>query len=152
LLILAFLLQIRLHGQQRTVEKLNIERGIVMDSIVPVYDQPLKTFASNTQAIIEFSRIWAEGCRNISDIMVTATQAHFDHVTDTLKAMGDAKTIKGAMGLQMAATRTSIEQAVVNSNKLSNASISLANQGFAPLKARMDIAASSFAFSTPDLP
>lgn len=111
-----------------------------MDNIATVIDQPATALKGNTQALMEAGRIWADGCRNLSDIMATASQAHLDHMTATLKAMSDVKTFKGAMELQVAAACTSMEQAIANSSKLSTASMALADQGMAPIKARMDLA------------
>ena len=79
--------------------------------------------------MMEFGQIWAAGCRTISDIMTSASQAYLDHMTTTMKAMIDVRTIKGTMELQMAATRTSMEQALVNSSKLSAASMEFADLG-----------------------
>ena len=117
-----------------------------MDNVTTIAeaDQSSGSFKGNTQAMMEFGHIWAAGCRNLSDIMATSSQAYFDHVTNTMKAMSDVRTIKGAMELQMAATRTAVEQAVASSSKLSIASMEFADQGMAPIKARMDATMARF--------
>ena len=125
-----------------------------MDNVTAIADQASEAptagaFKSNTQAVMEFGHIWAAGWRNISDIMTSASRAHLDHMTATMKAMSDIKTIKGAIDLQMAAIQTSIDQAVTNSSKLSTASMKFADQGMAPIKARMDATMARFSSTRP---
>ena len=125
-----------------------------MDTVTTIADQTSRSstsgaFKGNTQAMMEFGQIWAASCRTMSDIMTSASQAYFDHMTTTMKAMSDVRTIKGAMELQMAATRTSMEQALANSSKLSTASMEFADQGMAPIKARMDVTMAKFSSMLP---
>lgn len=126
-----------------------------MDNIATVADQTSEAFSStskgNTQAMMELGQLWVAGFRKFSNIMGTASQAHFDHVTTTIKAMCHVRTVQGALELQMAAACTSIAQAVANSNKLSTASMELADQGMAPLKARMEKAVARFSSMNADL-
>ena len=97
-----------------------------MDNVSTMADQSSGLLKSNTKDMMIFSQRWVTGCRNISDIMTTASKAHFNHMITTMKAMSDVRTIKDAMELQMAATLNSIEQVVTNTRKLSAASMEMA--------------------------
>ena len=122
-----------------------------MDTVAKITDQTSASFKGNTQAMMELGQIWAAGCRNVSNIIATASQSHLDHMTTTMKAMSDVRTIKGAMELQMSAARTSMEQAVSTTSKLSTASMELADQGMAPMKACMDSTMARFTSIKSDL-
>ena len=121
-----------------------------MDNVSMTSEQSSVALTSNAKAMTDSGHIWAAGYHQISEIMANASLAYFDHVTTTLKALSDVRTMKGAVELQMSATRTSIEQAVTTS-KLTTASMELANQGMAPIKARMDATIARFTSTKSDL-
>ena len=111
-----------------------------MDNLRTSFEQTAQSGQGNVEAVMQSHKIWTAGFQNISEIMTAAAQAHFDHTIATIKAMSVAKSIKEATDLQMAATRVSIERALASTGKLTDASMALVEQGFAPITAQMTMA------------
>ncbi len=108
-----------------------------MDNLQTSIEQTTKSSQGNVEAVMASQKIWAAGFQNISEIMTAAAQAQFDHTIATIKAISGAKSVKEAIDLQMAATRTTFERALANTGKLSDASMALVEQGIAPITAQM---------------
>ncbi len=118
-----------------------------MDNLQSSFEQTTQSSRGTVDAVMESQKVWAAGFQNISEIMTAAAQAQFDHTLATIKAMSVAKTVKEAMDLQMAATRISFERALANTGKLSDASMSLVEQGIAPITAQMTMSLEKLAHS-----
>jgi phasin family protein len=61
-----------------------------------------------------------------------------------MKSLMGVKSIKEAVDLQTGFTKSSIEKAVSETNKLTHASVKLAEQTIAPITARITLAVETF--------
>jgi phasin family protein len=99
----------------------------------------------NFEALIKSGQIWAAGVQDLSKQIATVTQASFEEGFSTLKALTGVKSLKDALDLQAAFTRSAVEKTLAESGKLTDASFKLTEQALAPLTARVTIAVEKFA-------
>ncbi len=100
---------------------------------------------SNMDAFVKSSQIWAAGVQDISKQVAATAQASFDETMAAFKAMAAVKTPKDALDLQANLVRSSLEKAVSETGKVTDASLKLAEQVFAPITAQVNAAVEKFA-------
>lgn len=100
---------------------------------------------SNMDAFVKSSQIWAAGVQDISKQVAASAQASFDETMAAFKAMSGVKNPKDAMDMQANLVRANMEKAVAETSKITDASMKLAEQAFAPITAQMTAAAEKFA-------
>ncbi len=100
---------------------------------------------ANMDAFVKSSQIWTAGMQDLSKQVAAAAQANFDETLAVFKALSAVKTPKDALDMQATLARTSLEKAVAETSKLTDASVKLAEQAFAPITAQMNLAAEKFA-------
>lgn len=98
----------------------------------------------NFEAFTSFSQIMTTGLQDMSQTIAASSKATAEDAMHTMKALGSVKSIKEAMDLQSALVRSTLEQVVSQSAKLTDASTKLSERACAPLTARMSIAAETF--------
>ncbi len=96
------------------------------------------------EAFVKSSQILATGLQDLSKQFAATAQASVEEAVSTFKAFSGVKSLKDALDLQSAATKSSMEKAIAQSSKLSDASVKLAEQAFAPLTQRFTLAAEKF--------
>lgn len=98
----------------------------------------------NLEAMVKSGQIWAAGVQDLSKQVAASAQAQVDQTMATLKALASVKSLKEALELQSTLARASVEKAVAETGKLTDASFKLAEQTLAPLTARVSLAAERF--------
>lgn len=98
----------------------------------------------NFEAFTKSSQIWAAGVQDISKQFAATAQASLDETLGLFKAFGTVKSLKDAVELQSSLTRTSLEKAVAETTKLTDASLKLTEQALAPISARVTLAIEKF--------
>jgi phasin family protein len=98
----------------------------------------------NVEALVKSSQIWATGWQDISKQMAATAKANLDETMSVFKAMTSVKSVKEAFDLQSSFARTSMEKAMAESGKLTEHSLKLAEQAFAPISARVNAAVETF--------
>jgi phasin family protein len=98
----------------------------------------------NLEAFTKSGQIWAAGVQDISKQFAATAQASFDETLSLFKAFGTVKSLKDAVELQSSLTRTSLEKAVAETTKLTDASLKLTEQALAPISARVTLAIEKF--------
>ncbi len=98
----------------------------------------------NVEAMVKSGQIWAAGVQDLGKTVAATAQAQFDATVATVKAMTGVKSLKEAMDLQAALARTSVEKAVAETGKITDASLKLAEQTMAPLAARVTLVVEKF--------
>jgi len=107
--------------------------------------EDLVTFGQgNFEAVVKSSQIWVAGVQDLSKQMAATAQAQVDQTMATLKALAGVKSLKEAIELHSTAARATVEKAVAETGKLTDASIKLAEQAMAPIAARLTLAAERF--------
>ncbi len=91
----------------------------------------------NMDAFVKSSQIWAAGVQDLSKQFAATAQASFDEAMATFKAMSAVKSPKDALDMQATLVRANLEKAVAETGKITDASLKLAEQVFAPITAQM---------------
>ena len=95
----------------------------------------------NAEAFTRCSQVLATGMQDMTQAFTAAAKASVEDTARTFKALGSVKSIKEAMDLQAGLLRSTMEKAVSQASQLTDASMKLSEQAFAPLAARMSLAA-----------
>jgi len=98
----------------------------------------------NVEAFVKSGQIWAAGVQDISKQVAANAQASLDETLSVFKRMGAVRSLKEAMDLQAGLARTSLEKAMSETGRLTDASFKLAEQTLAPIAARMSMAVEKF--------
>jgi len=98
----------------------------------------------NVEALMKSSQILASGLQDMSKMFAEHARASLDETMATFKAMTSVKSVKEALDMQTSFARSAMEKAVADSGKLTEQSMKLAEQAFAPLTARVNVAVETF--------
>jgi len=96
------------------------------------------------EAIIQSQQIWTAGLQDIAKTVAEATQARMTHSIAAFKALAGVTSLPEAIELQSSYARGLLDAMMTESGKLSAASIKLAEESMAPIKARMSLAVEVF--------
>ena len=99
----------------------------------------------NFEAFVQSGQIWATGVQDISRQVAASAQASFEEGVSNFRALASVKSLKEAIDLQSSLARSSVEKAVAESSRFTDASVKLVEQALAPLTARVTLAVEKFA-------
>lgn len=116
-----------------------------MDKVMKSAEEFFAFGQGNLDAVVKSAQIWTAGVQDLGKVAAATAQANFDASVAAFKAIGGAKSLKDAVDVQANLARTSLEKATAEAGKLTEASLKLAEQSFAPIAARMTLAAEKFA-------
>jgi phasin family protein len=131
-----------------------IAREHAMDGLSGTTIDPIKTFTTMTKTTEEFTsfskgnieammksgKVWTDGCQEISKTIAATAKARFESSMSNWKALMAVKSLKEAIDLQTSLTRTSVETALAETGKITDASIKLTEQALAPITERVSLA------------
>lgn len=98
----------------------------------------------NIEAFVKSSQILATGLQDLSKQFAATAQASLDEAVSTFKALSGVKSLKEAVDLQTAVAKSNLEKALSESGRITDASLKLAEQAFAPLSQRFQLATEKF--------
>jgi phasin family protein len=98
----------------------------------------------NMEALVKASQIYATGFQDISKHLAASSKASIEESVAFTKSLLGVKSVKEAVDLQTGFAKSSIEKAVAETNKITDASVKLAEQAVAPLTARIALAVETF--------
>src|SRR5215467_2730990 len=98
----------------------------------------------NVEALIKSGQIWTAGVQDIGKQIAANAQASFDETMSMFRALSSAKSLKDAFDLQASLARGTMEKAMAESGKLTDASVKLTEQVMAPITARFSLAMEKF--------
>ena len=116
-----------------------------MDKAMKTAEELVSFGQGNFEALVKSGQIWATGMQDLGKQVAASAQAQMDQTMATLKALAAVKSFKEAVELQSSLARSSVEKAVTETGKLTDASLKLAEQTMAPLTARVSLAVERFA-------
>ena len=119
-------------GAVAGLEKTQTEMKANMDKAFRTAEEFVSFGQGNVEAVVKSGQIWTAGVQAFSKSFAS------------WKAMSGVKSLKDAMDLQTNLTRTSIEAAINETGKLTDASMKLAEQAIAPITARVTLAVEKF--------
>jgi phasin family protein len=98
----------------------------------------------NLEAFMAASRILASGLQDMSKELAASNKAAIEESVTFTKSLLGVKSVKEAVDLQSGFARAKIEKAVSETNKVTDATVKLAEQAIAPLTARLTLAVEKF--------
>jgi len=98
----------------------------------------------NFEALVKASKIYAAGFQDISKSFAASSKASLEETVAFTKSLMGVKSVKEAVDLQTGFAKASIEKAVAESSKLTDATVKLAEEAIAPLAARVTLAVETF--------
>jgi phasin family protein len=122
--------------------QLKLKEGV--EKAVKTSEEILSFSQGNMEAIIKASQIYSAGIQDLSKYFAASGKASFEESVAFTKSMMGVKSIKEAVDLQTGFTKSSIEKAVSETNKLADATVKLTEQSIAPLTARVALAVETF--------
>jgi phasin family protein len=128
-------------GYDNTQEKVNAS----MEQARKSAEEIVSFSQGNFEAMMKAGQIWAAGMQDLQKTFAATAQAQVEAAMGTMKALSGVKSLKEAMDLQASLARASLETAVSESGKLTDASMKLAEQTMAPITARVTLAVEKFA-------
>ena len=99
----------------------------------------------NLEALMKSGQIWAAGMQDLSKQVAATAQASIEETVSTFKAISTVKSVKDAFELQASLARSTLEKAISESSRLTDASFKLTEQTLAPITARVSLAVEKFA-------
>ncbi len=125
-------------------EKTQAEVKANMEKAMRTAEEFMSFGQGNVEAVMRCGRIWAEGMQDLSKSFAATAQAQLDQTMNTFKALAGVKSLKEAMDLQSSLARSSVETAVNETSRFTDASMKLAEQAMAPITQRVTLAVEKF--------
>lgn len=126
------------------VEQATTTLKSTMERAMTTAEEFLSFGQGNVEAFLKSGQIWTSGMQDLGRHLAQSAQAQLDGTMSAFKAMATVKSVHEAMELQSSMARNAIEKAVLDSGKLTDASLKLAEQTLAPLTARVNYVAERF--------
>jgi phasin family protein len=99
---------------------------------------------ANVEAMVEASRVAAEGARSIGQNVVASSRGNVEQAADTIRSLAEAKSPTEYLQLQSEFARASFDRAVAETSKLTESLVKLAGEAFQPLSNRATANAERF--------
>ena len=99
---------------------------------------------ANVEAVVEASRVAAEGVKAIGQDVVSKQRNGFEQAADAIRSLAEAKSPTEYLQLQGDFARASFDRAVSESSKLTESLVKLAGEAFQPLSNRASANAERF--------
>jgi phasin family protein len=125
-------------------EKTQTEMKVNMDKAFKTAEEFISFGQGNVEAVMQSGQIWATGVQDLSKSFAGLAQAQMEQTMALWKSLAGVKSLKEAVDLQATLARTSVETAMSETGKLTDASLKLAEQAMAPITARVSLAVEKF--------
>jgi len=99
---------------------------------------------ANVEAVVEASRVAAEGAKAIGQDVVAKQRDSYEQAADAIRSLAEAKSPTEYLQLQGDFARASFDRAVAESSKLTESLVKLAGEAFQPLSNRASANAERF--------
>ena len=108
------------------------------------YEDVLAISTGNFEAVVKASNIWMKGVQDFSKIWTSLAETSVENNSAAAQKLFSCKSVEEAVSLQSDLATASHEAAVVESRKLSDMGVKLAETASEPLKSRMDETVATF--------
>lgn len=115
-----------------------------MDKAMKSAEELVSFGQANVEAVVKSGQIWAAGVQDLHKTMTATMQAQFETAMGSFKALSGVKSLKEAMDVQSALAKSSLEAAMAETGKITDASVKLAEHAMAPITARVTLAMEKF--------
>jgi phasin family protein len=99
---------------------------------------------ANVEAVVEASRVAAEGARTIGQDVAASSRDNVEQAADAIRSLAEAKSPTEYLQLQGEFARASFDRAVAETSKLTESLVKLAGEAFQPLSNRATANAERF--------
>ena len=99
---------------------------------------------ANVEAVVEASRVAAEGARSIGQDVAATSRNGVEQAADAIRSLAEAKSPTEYLQLQSEFARASFDRAVAESSRLTEALVKLAGEAFQPISNRATANAERF--------
>jgi phasin family protein len=99
---------------------------------------------ANVEAMVEASRLAAEGARSIGQNVVASNRDGIEQAADAIRSLAEAKSPTEYLQLQSELARASFDRTVAETSKLTESLVKLAGEAFQPLSNRATANAERF--------
>lgn len=124
--------------------KAQAEVKVKMEKMMKTAEEMVSFGQGNLEAFAKSSQIWAAGVQDLGKAVAATAQAQMEQTVATMKALAGVKSLKEAIDLQSNLARSSVEKAMAETGKITDASLKLAEQTMAPITARVTLAMEKF--------
>jgi phasin family protein len=94
----------------------------------------------NVEALAKSTQAYVSGVQDLSRQAAAMVQGLTEQALEGAKALGAARSLKEATGIQANLARSAFERAIGDATKLQETALKVAEQSFAPLSERMTLA------------
>jgi phasin family protein len=115
-----------------------------VEKAVKTSEEMLAFSQGNMEALVKATQIYAAGFQDLSKHLAASSKTSLEESVAFSKSLMGIKSIKEAVDLQTGFAKSSIEKAVAESNKLTDATVKLTEQAIAPITARISLAVETF--------
>jgi phasin family protein len=122
------------------IEQVQSKARSNMEKTMKTAEEFISFGQGNVEAVLKSGQIWAAGVQDLSKEMAATAQAQLDHTMAAMRALSSVKSLKEAVDLQASLARSSLEKAVSEAGRVTDASMKLAEQTLAPISARVSLA------------
>lgn len=128
-----------------TQARVAVEQGVAQatkatEGLMKAAEEAAEFGRGNVEAMTKAAQLWTVGAQDIARQYMAFAQSYTDQALEGAKAIASVKSLKEATEIQSAFAKTAMERAVSDTTKLNEASMKLAEQVFAPLTARVQVA------------
>jgi phasin family protein len=99
----------------------------------------------NIEAVVQANQVLAKGAEVIGKELMEIAQTSFENAATAAKAYFGAKTLQDVLKLNSEFAKLSLDSFLTNSAKLSDLSVKVANEAFAPIGERVNVTIEKFA-------
>ncbi len=110
------------------------------ERLVKATEEAVEFGRGNMDALTKSAQVYFAGVQDISRQAMAMVQGLSEQALDNVKALSSARSLKEAADLQASFARAGFERMMGETAKLQEASLKLAEQAFAPLGARVQVA------------
>lgn len=122
-----------------------VEQGVAQatkaaEDMMKAAEQAAEFSRGNLEAVTKAAQLWTVGAQDLARQYFACAQAFTDQALEGAKALATVKSLKEATELQTSFAKSAMEKAVNDATRLNEASMKLAEQVFAPITARVQVA------------
>jgi phasin family protein len=128
----------------KSLEASQVKMKEGVEKAVKTSEELLAFSQGNLEAFVKATQIYATGFQDLSKHIAASSKEQIEESVAFSKSLMGVKSVKEAVDLQTTYAKASIEKAVAESNKITDATVKLAEQAAAPLAARLTLAVETF--------
>ena len=127
-----------------SVEHVQADVKVGLDKVLKTGEKVTEFGKGNLEAVMKSGQILTSGLTEMSRLMVENARTGFEEAMSVFKAATSVTSVKEAIELQSNFARTRMEKVVSQSGQLTEHSLKIAEQAFAPISARVNAAVETF--------